>query len=161
MNEKSLDHDGELLDRLLTEMLQTERSAVEHTLKEADRLGQASPAAPLRAVYDHAALGLPQLKALARDEGHSVGETLGQALSSLRDGLIDRLVTEEKSYRGTLLGLHHGIGCAILTRAVAGTVHRFDLVEYFDRWLAERRPLVDRCEREIPWFATHVDVATS
>jgi hypothetical protein len=155
---RTIDRSGDLLERLLAEMLQTEISASEHPRKEAERLGpDAPPAAALRAVADHADRCLPELRSFRSGAAAPLAEKIGSALSKLRDGFADRLMQEEKSYRSTLLGLHHGIGCALLTRAVAGTRHRLEVVAWCDRWLGERRPLVDACERAIPWFATHVE----
>ncbi|HEU4430960.1 MAG TPA: hypothetical protein VFT98_19530 [Myxococcota bacterium] len=159
--EHTIDEEGDLLERLLAEMLQTEQSASEHPRKEAERLGaEQPPAAALLAVADHAERGLPELRAFCAATPSRLGEMIGGTFSAVRDAVTDRFLGAEKSYRGTLLGLQHGIGCAVLTRAVAGTRRRTEVVEFCDRWLDERRPLVDACERQIPWFATHVEQAT-
>jgi hypothetical protein len=145
----------ELLERLLAEMLQTETSAAEHARKEAERIGEGEPPAlALLAAATHAERALPQLRAL-RGGSASVGEAIGHVFSALRDAASDRVMRDEKSYRATLLGLHHGVGCGVMTRAVAGTLRRTDIASFCDRWLDERRPLVDDCERQIPWFASH------
>jgi hypothetical protein len=156
----SLDLEGDLLERLLGEMVQSEKSASEHTRKEAERLGAGEgPANALLAVAEHADRSLPRFEAFCEVGASRVGEAIGSAFCAIRDALADRVMSAEKSYRGTVLGIHHGIGCAVLTRAVAGTRRRMEVVEFCDRWLDERRPLADACEHQIPWFATHVQVA--
>jgi hypothetical protein len=159
--EHSLDDQGDLLERLLAEMLQTEQSASEHPRKEAEALGaDQPPAAAMLAIAEHAERCLPELRAFCAASPSRIGEAIGSAFSAIRDAVTDRLMSIEKSYRGTLLGLHHGIGCAVLMRAVAGTRRQMEIVDFCDRWLDQRRPLVDACERQIPWFATHVHEAT-
>jgi hypothetical protein len=75
----------DLLETLLTEMAQTERSAREHPRKEANRLGvDAPPARALLAVTDHAERRLPEIERLAGSSRSSVGETIGNKLSLLR-----------------------------------------------------------------------------
>lgn len=149
-----------LLKSLLLEMAQTERSAKEHPRKEADRLGlDEPPARALFAVADHAERVLPDLARLVGSRRARIGEAIGKVFSILRQTLGDKLVSKEKSYRGTLLGLHHGIDCALLTRAVASACQRTDLVEFLTTWLEEREPLVAECQREVRWFASHADLA--
>jgi hypothetical protein len=152
--------EADLLDALLIEMAQTERSAKEHPRKEANRLGvDEPPARALLAVADHAERRLPELERLVGSTRSSIGEAIGNTFSVLREALADRLVSKEKSYRGTLIGLHHGVDCALLTRAVASVCERPELVRLLTVWLEEREPLVARCQREVEWFAAHADVA--
>jgi len=159
--EHQIDEKGDFLERLLTEMLQPEQSASEHPRKEAERLGaEQPPALALLAVAEHAQRWLPELRGLCAKPPTRLGEAIGSTFSAVRDAVTDRFLSHEKSYRGTLLGLQHGIGCAVLTRAVAGTRRRLEVVSHCDRWLDERRPLVDACERQLPWFATHVELAS-
>jgi hypothetical protein len=153
------DH-AELLEALLTEMLQTEQSALEHARKEASRLQpDAGPAQALRAVSDHAAHALRELERLADRRERGVGRTIGSSFSAIRDRVLDRLVSREKSYRGTLLGLHHGIDCAVLTQAVAQACGRSDVAAFLTGWLEERRDLVHACQRQLAWFASHPTLA--
>jgi hypothetical protein len=156
----TLDVEGDLLGRLLAEMAQSEKSASEHARKEAARLGEAeAPAKAMLAIAEHAERSLPVLEAFCENGTRQVSEAIGSAFSVIRDALTDRVVSAEKSYRGSVLGVHHGIGCAVLARAVAGTRRRMEVVDFCDRWLDERRALADACEHQIPWFATHVAVA--
>ena len=151
----------DLLKTLLIEMAQTERSAKEHPRKEANRLGfDEAPAKALLAVRAHAERRLPEFERLAGPSRSSVGETIGYTLSLVRQAVGDKLISKEKSYRGTLVGLHHGVDCALLTRAVATSCGRTELVDFLSNWLEEREPLVAGCQRELQWFASHADVAS-
>jgi hypothetical protein len=151
--------EDELLDTLLTEMAQTERSAVEHPRKEAARFaGGAPPVLALLAVADHAERALVEIERFP-DGSSGLGEAIGRTFSAVRDAVADRLVSREKSYRGTLLGLQHGVDCALLVRAVADAGGRADVVAFLDRWLAERQPLVAACRGALEWFAHNPDLA--
>lgn len=151
----------DLLENLLIEMTQTERSAKEHPRKEAERLETgAPPARALLSVSSHAGRILPELERLAGPQRANIGETIGSLFSVVRDALLDKLISREKSYRGTLIGLHHGIDCAMLTRAVATTCARPEIVTFLDAWLAEREPLVVDCQRELGWFASRAELAS-
>jgi hypothetical protein len=150
----------ELLQHLLTEMVQTEESAREHPRKEAARFVAGDPpAVAMLAVAEHAERALPALERLTGPPSRGLGKAIGSTFSAVRDLLGDRLISREKSYRGTLLGLHHGIDCALLTQAVAWACGRTDVVAFCTDWVDQRRPLVARCQREMTWFAAHPDLA--
>lgn len=153
--------EDDFLNTLLLEMAQTELSAMEHPRKEANRLGvEKSPARALLAIAEHAERSLPRLEQLVGERRASIGEALGSTLSVLRQAVVDKLVSREKSYRGTLLGLHHGVDCALLTRSVSDLCARPELVDFLSAWLEEREPLVAACQREMQWFASHAGLAT-
>jgi hypothetical protein len=150
-----------LLEALLVEMVQTEKSAMEHPRKEAARLGPGEPPArAFLAVAEHADDRLAQLERFAAPPRSRVGEAIGRTFSVLRSAIADRLLSKEKSYRGTLIGLQHGVDCALLTRSVASACRRRDLVDFLTDWLDERQPLLARCRRELTWFASHAELAT-
>jgi hypothetical protein len=86
---------------------------------------------------------------ISRVAGHSVGEVF----STMRHFVFDRMVDAERSYRGTLLGFHHGIGVARLLRDVAARFEDEHMVNFCDDLLADRVPLVDVAERQLRWFA--------
>ena len=92
---------------------------------------------------------LAKRKPVGRVAGHAVGEVF----STARHFVFDRLVDAERSYRGTLLGFHHGIGVARLLRDVAARFEDEHMVNFCDDLLADRIPLVDVAERELRWFA--------
>jgi hypothetical protein len=142
----------------MTELFQTERSAYRHPIREATRLGDVPPAVALRAVAAHANEVLDELPELARARAMTItgiGTILGETLSDLRDSFTDRLVVRERSYRGTLLGMRHGVDLVRLLRATAGDDADAELVAWCDRWADVRRRLVAGVERELDWFGHH------
>jgi hypothetical protein len=159
MSAKPATPEEQLLARLFVEMFQTEKSAVEHPPKEAARLGSGTPPGrALLATARHAERALAALTALAEREGferRKFGMAIGKTFSVMRSLLADRLLSQEKSYRGTVLGLQHGLDCAALTAAVAHASGRNEVAKFFERWLEERRPLVAECQRQAAWFAQH------
>jgi len=137
---------------------------MDHPLVEADRLGDTPPARAMRAVSAHAKKVLPQIRGLAKERdmvGVEGGKGVGAAFSVIRDGVGDLLLTLEKSYRATLLGMHHGIGVVELIRHVATSQGDGTLVAWCGRWLETRRRLVEAAERELEWFGTHPDRAVA
>jgi len=144
-----------LRTKLCRELAQSEQSARTHCLREARRLGKAPPASALRTIADHAALMRPRFEALMRDQpaGLRLGRWVGKLFSALRHGLFDRVIDTERSFRGTLLGLHHGIDTARLLREVARRLDDAYLVAFCDELLARRLPLMARAEASMVWFA--------
>jgi hypothetical protein len=150
----------ELLESLFRELAQTERSAESHARREARRL-VGTPAHAREAVASHAAKVDRELDALARAEElpTSGGRAIGRAFSNLREAIADRLVDRERSYRGTLLGLRHGIDVVTMLRHVADASGRVEIAGFCTRWLDERPALVDAVARELSWFAHHPTAA--
>lgn len=147
-----------LLPSLVTELFQTERSAYRHPIREATRLGDVPPAIALRAVAAHANEVLDELPRLARARGIAVagvGAMIGETFSDVRHFFADRLVDRERSYRGTLLGMRHGIDLVRLLRAAAEDEADAELVTWCERWLRVRERLVAGVERELDWFGHH------
>ena len=142
--------------KLCRELAQSERSAVVHTRREARRIGDTPPARALRALGSHAMSMKPRFDALIsrrQPAGVMLGRRVGEMFSALRHWLFDRLVDVERSYRGTLLGFHHGIAVVRLLREVAERECDDHMVQFCDDWLEERVPLVEAAERELRWFA--------
>lgn len=153
---------NDLLDTLFVELFQTERSAVAHPGREAERYGEASPGRALRAVSNHAREQLATLEALADLDDRrlaKVGIVIGEAFSLVREAFADRIVSHEKSYRGTLLGMHHGVDLVTELREVAALAGRRDVMVWCDQWLAVRTPLVEAARGELGWFARNPDAA--
>src|SRR5258705_13397876 len=101
-----------LASALFPEVRQVERSAIRHSRKEAQRLGGCPPAEALIAVAEHAARTEASLQTLLAERSassNSVGAILGAAFSIGRSLAGDYLLTAERSYRATLLGLRHGL----------------------------------------------------
>jgi hypothetical protein len=154
-NERAL---RSLLKSLTREFFQTETSAVKHCRREADRLGEASPARPLREIASQAEQFLKQLPLIAKANGlpkSAGGVAVGKLFSQTRDKLFDRLIRSERSYRGTMLGVRHGVDLVQLLAPAAREARLPELSEFCERWLAARQPLVASLERELAWFAKH------
>jgi hypothetical protein len=152
----------ELLESLFHELFQTERSASEHPRREARRLGASPPARALGAVAEHASRALASLPALAAECELPVGRAgsrLGAVFSRLRQLVLDRFVDAERSYRGTLLGIRHGVDLVHLVREVADREGIDALVQWCDDWLIERCPLVEHVAGELAWFAEEPKIA--
>lgn len=151
-----------LLDNLTREVFQTETSASRHSRREADRYGDAPPALALRAVATHADRVLAALPALAESNElvySKGGVAVGELFSQGRDKLADFLIDSERSYRGTLLGMRHGIDVFRLLNETASAIHNYELRDFTKSWLEERLPLVQRVDEELKWFAENADQA--
>lgn len=144
-------------DRLLHEFFQTERSAMEHPRKEAERLGDTPPAHAMLAVAAHAEESLERFKALVNKK--SLGEQTGKLFSILREGVGDRPLTSERSYRGTLLGMAHGLDLGTVAHELARGLGEAALADFFASWLAQRQELVQACRAELSWFVEHPERA--
>lgn len=152
------------LSALMRELFQTERSAKSHPTLEAERLGDNPPGRAMRAVAEHATATLDDLPRLAQAHGLPVsagGEAVGKVFSLLRDSLGDLLLNMERSYRGTLLGMRHGLDLVTLLRDVALLDEDEELVEWCTTWIDKRRPLVDAAADELEWFALRPERATA
>jgi hypothetical protein len=147
-----------LISVLMPEALQAEDSAASHCGREAERLGSAPPGISMRAVAEHAGRAGVALPALARTRGHEAAPAatrIGRLFSDVRDFGADLMVSSEKSYRGTLLGLHHGLGVFLLLEDAAVAVGDQALADFCTAWLSERTRLVADVERDLAWFAAN------
>lgn len=152
-----------LIKNLLPEACQTEQSAKTHCASEANRLGGAPPAAPMRDTSVHAARMLRELETLARargvNAGRGAGRAIGRLFSAMRKISSDLVGSAEKSYRATILGMQHGRGLFLLLEDAAIASGDQELADFCGRWLTERDPIVARAEQELSWFADHPEVA--
>jgi hypothetical protein len=156
------DAQQKLLHTLFSELFQTEQSADEHSRREAERLGSEPPANALRAVADHARAALMEFSELAKPRGFSATRgamAVGSFFSRVRDLVVDRLVDRERSYRGTLLGMRHGMDLVRSLRFVAEAAGDPALVASLDTWLRVRAPLVEGVSAELAWFARNPERA--
>jgi hypothetical protein len=152
----------ELLHTLFIELFQTEQSADVHSRREADRLGSEPPAKALRAVADHAKAALIEFSELAKPRGFSAtrgGMAVGSFFSMVRNLLADRLIDRERSYRGTLLGMRHGMDVVRSAHFIAQAAGDTELVTSLDSWLRVRAPLVNTVAAELAWFAINPEHA--
>lgn len=153
----------DFLETLVHELFQTEQSAKSHPLVESERLGDVPPGHAMRAVSVQAEAVLAELPGLMKSRGLPVSEGglgLGKVFSLVRDKIADQVLSYEKSYRGTLLGMHHGLDVVTLFKYVAAANGDEALAQWCDRWIERRRPLVEAAVRELSWFAAHPELAT-
>ncbi len=151
-----------LIATLVRELFQTENSALRHPAREAERLGYLPPSRAMEVISRHAAGVLDELPHLAHARGLPTsfgGLTAGRAFSVARDKIVDLFLTTEKSYRGTLVGLRHGVDLVKLLRETAAAADDRDLATFCDHWLAERVPLIADAAGELAWFGARPDVA--
>jgi hypothetical protein len=144
-----------LVPSLLVELHQAEHSTCRHAMREANRLGSIPPAAAMRVIGAHANLVIDELEAFARQRDVSLsalGSVLGDTFSLVRDFFVDRVIDVERSYRGTLLGVRHGIDLVRLLRTAAEDEHDHELVTWCDRWLPVRTRLAREAADELEWF---------
>ena len=152
----------ELVPRLFVELFQTEQSAWKHSRVEADRLGGSPPGRAVAAVAAHAARGLPEIRRLAEAEGldtASRGTWIGAGFSLFRRRVFDQILGREKSYRSTLIGMHHGVDAVRLLRGAARAAGRARIESFCEAWLAERMPLVTECTNQLDWFGANPHLA--
>jgi hypothetical protein len=145
-----------LYSKLCRELAQSEQSASVHPRREAKRLGDTPPAHALLAIANHADELRPRFEALMskrQPKGIKIGRAFGRAFSVIRHAFADRLIDAERSYRGTLLGLQHGIGVTRLLREVSLRAHDTHLVKFCDELLVERGGLIEGVEQALGWFA--------
>jgi hypothetical protein len=152
----------QLLHNLTPELFQTETSAARHCRREARRVPGTPPAATLLAVAEHADVALRELEELARAHQlprSSFGVALGNLFSETRQRVADRLIDAERSFRGTLLGMRHGIDVVHMVELTAREAGCDPLVRWAEAWRQRREPLIQEAERQLGWYATHVDRA--
>lgn len=148
--------------KLCRELVQTEQDSLIQPEREAARLGDSLPAEKLREIAAHAAHLRPRLDALLRPRqplGLIAGRIAGRAFFAIRHLFADRVLSAERSYRATLLGLLHGIDTARLLREVAHRTEDIRLFRFCDDLIAQREPLIREAERALSWFASHPDTA--
>jgi hypothetical protein len=153
--------DRTLLERLTRELFQTETSASKHCRREAERLGTAAGAAAFQAIALHADGVLGVLPGLVRSHGlpeSPGGSLVGATFSRVRDMVADKLLDRERSYRGTILGLRHGVDVVRLFGTLGERCGYADLGRFRDAWLDQRLPLIVRVEDGLLWFADHPDI---
>jgi hypothetical protein len=152
-----------LVRSLMPEVFQAERAASRHARIEAHRLGPVPPGDALRAVAEHADGALTELGGLSETlqlPGRLAGQTVGAAFSVLRDGIGDHLLDPSRSYRGTLLGVHHGIDAVWLLHATARRAPDLQPLEaWCADWLATRTRLAEACVDALDWFAAFPEAA--
>jgi hypothetical protein len=151
-----------LISVLLPEAFQAEDSAASHASREAARLASVPPGLAMRAVAEHARTTRAALPELARSRGEDAGAAtsrIGRLFSDVRELGADLMLSSEKSFRGTLLGLHHGLGVFLLLEDAAIAAGDQKLEDFCRAWLSERTRLVTDIERDLAWFAANPERA--
>ena len=160
-----------LIAVLLVEALQAERTVRSHCSREADRLGSTPPGWSMRAVANRAQRALRDLRPLVRErgEGHggrddggetvALGARIGRLLADVRELGADISVSTEKSYRATLLEIHHAAVAFLLLEDAAVVAGDRELADYCHRWRADRTRLISDAERDLAWFAANPERA--
>lgn len=152
-----------LISSLLVEAFQAEESAASHCGREADRLGSAPPGLSMRAISEHARRALSDLPTLARTRGVGAdavaARRLGKLFSDVREISVDIMLSSEKAYRGTLLGVHHCMSVMLLLEDAAVAAEDQDLADFVTAWLSERTRLVADVQRDLSWFAANPERA--
>ena len=154
----------QLLEKLSRELTQSELDAERQTTREANRLGDVEPARRLRAIAAHAAHIRPRLNRIVHHNqpiGWEVARLVGELFSAARHFAVDRILSTERSYRATLLGVHHGIDAACLLRDVARREEHVRLHRYCDDMIAERETLLREAQHALVWFADHPDIVSA
>lgn len=152
--------DRALFEKLGFELFQTEESAVEHCAREAARLMGTPLASPLLQVAGHAKASLSSLPSSVRARPRmKLGRALGGVMSVVRNAFVDRMIDRERSFRGTLLGMRHGIDLVRTLGPVGKRAGDAELVHWCDRWLMARVPLVEDCAAQLSWFSAHAEFA--
>lgn len=145
-----------LYAKLCRELAQSEQSAMVHPKREARRLGDVAPAHALLAIAKHAEDIKPRFDSLMvkrQPNGMKIGRAVGSLFSTIRQAIADRLIDAERSFRGTMLGVRHGLDCARLLREVALRAHDTHLVKFCDELIVERQGLIEGAEQALAWFA--------
>jgi hypothetical protein len=153
---------SKMLQRLGRELFQSETSARLHCRREAERLGDVPPARLLIATAEHADASLKNMRENTKrwELPLSIaGAMVGVMFSTTREFVLDRLLSSEQSYRGTLLGMKHGVDLVRLINQLAQRQGDFVLLEWTDDWLRTREPLVQEAEARLSWFADNVEIA--
>lgn len=155
---------SKLIAVLLPEAFQAEEATISHCGREAERLGSVSAGTAMRAVVEHARRTLPVLRGVADARGQKsayAGTAVGRTLSNVRDLATDIALSQEKSYRGTLIGIQHGLATFMLLEDAAVARSEQQLADFCAEWLAERSKLTADVERDMAWFAQNPEVALS
>src|SRR4051812_3408220 len=152
-----MDELRKLKEKLCRELSQSEHSAVVQTRREARRLGDIPPAHALLQISAQARAIRPRLDALiagrrATVRGVEIGKVVGELFSMLRHYLFDRMIDTERSYRGTLLGLDHGIDIVRMLAAICERDGDEHLAVFCEEWLATRIALVEGARACLAWF---------
>ncbi|HYO96348.1 MAG TPA: hypothetical protein VER33_17640 [Polyangiaceae bacterium] len=151
----------ELIAATFHELVQAERSASVQTRAEAERLHATPPGYAMAQIADDAAEALPKLEQLveSRNFGCVDRATMSYLVSIFREGIVDRMLNKEMSYRTTLLGVRHGIDLVRMLWELGIASDDRELVAWCDTWLTRRFARVSEAEGAFSWFALNPALA--
>lgn len=150
----------DLFEKLGREFCQSESAALVLASREAGRLLGSPLADVLLRIATHARESLLALPPSFRDDDSGRLTKIPKRLfSSIRQVVAERLVDRERSYRGTLLGFHHGVDLMRLLLPLAGSRGEFEFEAWCVQWLEVREELVEQATAQLDWFATHPEEA--
>jgi hypothetical protein len=152
-----------MLRMLCREVVRSETAVRLRCGRGATRLEQLPPAAKLRACAEHAQRALESLpgQGTRRRLPMKVAGTLTATVRARIQGAVgDRLISSERAYRHTLLGLRKSVDLVRMLRELARLQSEPALEAWCSEWLDARMPLVLEVEDGLAWFAHHSDQAT-
>lgn len=152
----------QLVDKLTRELAQAEFDARLHTQRQARRLGPCPPGDALAAISDHATSTWPGFVAAAgpnRTVSIEIGRLVARLFSATRHFAVDLVIDAQRAYRGTMLGLVHGLDCERLLRATAARSGDFALARWCERMLVDRVELLEDASNAMLWFAERPEIA--
>lgn len=145
-----------LHDKLAHELIQAEHDACLQSRREAKRQGPGKPAEILLEIADHAEQTEARLRALV---GQPISAALAlivaQAFTNVRYYAFDRMLSHERTYRATLLGLRHGLDAAHLLHAAAKRGFRPQTTNLCGELIRLREPMLAKAVDAVTWFADH------
>ena len=147
-----------LMRSLMAELFQAETSAELHCEREARRHRDHLPGTSLWTLSRQARASQAILHLLAADRGFTLAPKargLGVVFSQVRELVVDRLWSSERSWRATLLGLRHGVDVALSLRLIAEAAGDDAVAVFCGGLLRARVPLVAEVENTLWWFAEH------
>jgi hypothetical protein len=145
-----------LRGKLCRELARSELDAALHTARDSRRLGRVPPSDAFRLIAAHAKVLQPlvdQLIARPQRLGLRIAHGVGRIYSGFRHAIADRVHGTERSYRDTLLGLHHSVHLAVLLREVALRLDDHPLLHVAEEIITERQALVGHAVQMLCWFA--------
>ncbi|HEX7667810.1 MAG TPA: hypothetical protein VF407_24955, partial [Polyangiaceae bacterium] len=115
-------------------------------------MGRCPPAAAFIAVSVHAQASEKELRRLAKERDctpSKLGLAFGSLFSISRHRVADATLTAERSYRATLLGMHHGVDLVSLFACAAREEEDDELADWCEKWLTTRSLLVDEATAQL------------
>jgi hypothetical protein len=137
----------------------TERTAMRHCQREADRIRHTAPVGTLLAIAQHAQASLGLLPSVMERDGLTIGLHDGHdepnVFAELREALSGLWLEGARAFRAMLLNLRHGIELMRNVAASASASRRLALAGFCEAWIATRTSLLAQAESELLWLLEH------